>query len=104
ADYDLIIAGSTMYAEAMLAVADEHPDVDYALIDGSSDHPSVTSVRFAANEGSFLAGMAAALATESGTVGFVGGFPLPLIEEFRAGFEAGVHHVDPEIEVLATYV
>jgi basic membrane protein A len=104
ADYDLIVSGSLFFVDALLAVADDYPDVDYALIDAFEDHPSVTSVLFAANEGSFLAGAAAGLATESQVVGFVGGMPIPLIDEFRAGFEAGVHSVDPDIEVLATHV
>lgn len=104
ADYDLIISGSFFFADALLTVADEYPDVDYALIDTFEDHPSVTSVLFASNEGSFLAGVAAGLATESHVVGFVGGTPIPLIDEFRAGFEAGARFVDPDIEVLATHV
>jgi basic membrane lipoprotein Med (substrate-binding protein (PBP1-ABC) superfamily)/DNA-binding SARP family transcriptional activator len=104
ADYDLIISGSVFFEGAILTVAEEHPEIQYVLIDSGAAHPSLTSVRFAANEGSFLAGVVAARATESRVVGFVGGMPSPLIDDFRAGFEAGVHDVDPDIDVLAIHV
>jgi basic membrane protein A and related proteins len=66
--------------------------------------PNIVPVSHATDEGSFLAGAAAALRTETGVVGFVGGQPIHFIELFRAGFEAGVAHVDPDVQVLVTYV
>ena len=66
--------------------------------------PNVASVAFDNEQGGFLAGVAAAMTTESGVIGFVGGQRLPEIEEFRAGFEAGVRSFDLDIDVLATFV
>ena len=66
--------------------------------------PNVASVGFDDEQGGFLAGVAAAMTTETGVVGFVGGEQLPEIEEYRAGFEAGVRSIGPDIDVLATYV
>jgi basic membrane protein A len=43
--------------------------------------------------------MAAALASKTGKVGFVGGMDIPLIRNFAHGYEQGVHHVDPDAEV-----
>jgi basic membrane protein A and related proteins len=37
-------------------------------------------------------------------IGFIGGNQSPAIEEFRAGFEAGAHHVDPDVRVLAIFL
>ncbi len=55
------------------------------------------------HEAAFLAGAAAALTTKTGIVGYVGGFQLDSTEQFRAGYEAGVHEIDPSIEILAEY-
>lgn len=86
------------------SVTSDFPDVQFGVIDGQVAGPNVTSVEFANEEGAFLAGVAAALKTETGTVGFIGGSDEPETEAFRAGFEAGVHSVEPAITVLATYV
>ena len=67
--------------------------------------PSVANLGFANNEGSFLAGAAAAMKSKTGTVGFVGGEAgTGLIERSQAGFEAGAREVDPEVRLLVTYL
>jgi basic membrane lipoprotein Med (substrate-binding protein (PBP1-ABC) superfamily) len=100
---DLIVTDSapTFYAADVFL---DFPDVSFAVIDAFVDSPNTTSILFANEHAGYLAGVAAAMKSETGVVGFVGGLRLTSIEEFRAGFEAGVRHVDPEIEVLATYV
>ncbi|MFT7475800.1 MAG: basic membrane lipoprotein Med (substrate-binding protein (PBP1-ABC) superfamily) [Verrucomicrobiales bacterium] len=86
----------------------EHADVRFGLIDPSDDltpTPSnVSYLSFKNEEGAFLAGVAAASTTETNVVGFVGARQIPLIEEFRAGFEAGVAAVDPDVQVLSTFI
>ena len=37
-------------------------------------------------------------------IGFVGGQDIPVINDFRVGYEQGARHVDSEVQVLATYV
>ena len=100
---DMII---TSGATAFLApeVITDFPDVMFGIIDGTSDAPNSVSVTFASEQGAFLAGAAAAMKSETGVVGYVGGMRTDLLERFRAGFEAGARHVDPTIEVLATYI
>jgi basic membrane protein A len=85
-------------------VFSDFPDVKFAVIDGFIDSPNTAGILFANEEGSFLAGAAAALKSETGTVGFVGGIRFDSLERFRAGFEAGARFIDPEIEILSTYV
>jgi len=82
-------------------VVPDNPGVAY---DPDSDYPNVSFPVFAEAEGSFLVGAAAALKSETGTVGFLGGMDFPLIWAFQAGFEAGVHAVDPSIVVLVEYL
>ncbi len=101
---ELILAGGASFTPALAEVAPDYPDTTFVMIDMVVDAPNVTSFVFAEHEGSFLAGAAAALATETGTVGFVGGAPFDFINRFRAGFEQGVAAVDPSIEVLAIHL
>jgi len=81
----------------------DFPDIEFGIVDGFFDAPNVTGVVFANEQGAFLAGVAAAMTTETGVIGFVGGDP-SVVWDFQAGFEAGAHWVDPDIEVLATYI
>jgi len=85
---------------ALETVAKDYPDRKFTLIDATSDLPNVQSVVFREQEGSFLVGMLAALASRSRKVGFVGGMDIPLIRRFAAGYDAGARYADPGIEVL----
>ena len=49
-------------------------------------------------------GAAAALNTKTDNVGFVGGLNIPLIQDFEAGFVAGVEEVDPAIKIQSEYL
>jgi basic membrane protein A len=61
----------------------------------------VQSVVFKEQEGSFLVGLMAAMASKSGKVGFVGGMDIPLIRKFQCGYEQGVKYANPKAEVFA---
>ncbi|MFP4275099.1 MAG: BMP family protein [Paracoccaceae bacterium] len=85
-------------------VAPDYPDTKFVTIDGYVDpetHPNVLSILFAEHEGSFLVGMMAAMASESGTVGFVGGMDIPLIRKFACGYAQGVKAVDGDAEIIS---
>ena len=58
------------------------------------------SIVFKEHEGSFLVGMAAAMASKTGKVGFVGGMDIPLIRKFALGYEEGAKYVNPKIEIF----
>ena len=97
--YDPIIAVGFGQAPALEKVAAEYPDTNFSIIDMVVDLPNVQSIVFKEHEGSFLVGMIAALASETGRVGFVGGMDIPLIRKFACGYEQGVMHVNPDAEV-----
>ncbi|WP_017622623.1 BMP family lipoprotein [Nocardiopsis chromatogenes] len=104
-DFDVVIAVGFAYAEPLREVAPDYPDVHFAIIDEEIDDlDNVTSLVFAEEEASFLAGVAAAHTTEEDHVGFVGGVQTPLIEKFESGFTAGVEHVDDGIEIETQYL
>ena len=87
-------------ASGMEKVAKEFPNLKFAIIDAVVDLPNVQSIVFKEHEGSFLVGMAAAMASKTGKVGFVGGMDIPLIRKFALGYEEGARHVNARIEVL----
>jgi basic membrane protein A len=112
AGYNPIIAVGFAYAESVGKVATQYPDVNFAIIDDSSNCeplegepiPNVACLVFAEEQGSFLVGAAAALKSQAGHVGFIGGVQVPLIEKFEAGFTAGVEAVNPDATVDVTYL
>ena len=87
-------------AAAVEKAAGEFPGTKFAIIDGVVDLPNVRSIVFKEHEGSFLVGMAAALASKTGKVGFVGGMDIPLIRNFAAGYVEGARYVNPDVEVF----
>jgi basic membrane protein A len=96
----IIVAVGFSQASAVERVAKRFPQVKFTLIDAVVDLPNVQSITFREQESSFLCGMAAAMASKTGKVGFVGGMDIPLIRKFALGYVAGVHHVNPTAEVF----
>jgi basic membrane protein A len=96
---DPIVAVGFSQAAAVEEVAKEYPELRFTIIDMVVELPNVQSVVFKEHEGSFLVGALAAMASESGKVGFVGGMDIPLIRRFACGYEQGVKHVNPAAQV-----
>ncbi len=113
-DWDLVITGTSQMVDILNETAPKYPDQKYVIYDSVVDQPNVASIVYKQNEGSFLAGVLAGLVTEDPstfpkanadkTVGLVGGMDIPVINDFVAGFKAGVKAVDPAIQVLVSYV
>jgi basic membrane protein A len=97
---DPIVGVGFSQTNAVDKVAKEFPKTRFTLIDGIVKQPNVQSVLFKEHEGSFLVGVAAALASKSGKVGFVGGMDIPLIRRFACGYEQGVKYANPRAEVV----
>lgn len=88
-------------ADAIDAVAQANPNVLFSIIDVNwLDRPNLRQYSFKEHEGSYLVGMAAALASKSNTVGFVGGMDIPLIRAFSCGYAQGAHAVNADVTVL----
>ncbi len=110
----LVVAVGFLFEGDVKAVAAENPDVNFAVIDSAMldfDNGAVpfgdniAGLTFAEHEGSFLVGAAAALKSETGKVGFIGGVSgFGLIERFEAGFAAGAKAVNPDIEITSSYI
>jgi basic membrane protein A and related proteins len=89
-------------ADPLSTVAPDYPDTKFVVVDVSwLDAPNLRQVSFAEHEGSYLVGMMAAMASKSGTVGFVGGMDVPLIRHFGCGYAQGAKAVNPDIKIVA---
>ncbi len=95
-----ILAVGFSQESALKKVADEFPNVKFAIIDAMVEKPNVQSIVFKEHEGSFLVGLLGAMASKSGKVGFVGGMDIPLIRRFACGYVQGVKHAKKDGEVF----
>ena len=110
--YDLVIGASSNIADYITKHGPNYPDTKFAVIDTTVDLPNVESISFAQNEGSFLAGAAAAMFTrkteiegvnEENIIGWVGGMDIPVLHDFYTGYEQGARYVDPDIKILMAF-
>jgi basic membrane protein A len=104
ADANPVVMAGTGFAAALEAVAPDHPDTTFVIIDAVVDQPNVRSVVFDEHEGAYLMGVIAALASDSGTVGFVGGMDIAQVRRYAAAFAQGVTDTDADVTVLIDMV
>ena len=110
--YDLIIGASSNIADYIVEHGPNYPDTKFAVIDTTVDLPNVQSISFAQNQGSFLAGAAAAMFTEKtdiegvnedAIIGWVGGMDIPVLHDFYTGYEQGAKFINPDITILQSF-
>lgn len=106
-DADLIIGVGFLFTDEIRAMALDFPKKKFACVDYTVDDREIpenlAALTFREEEGSFLVGAIAALKSQTGKIGFVGGVESPLIKKFEAGYTQGAKHVKPDIEVKAVY-
>lgn len=100
---DLVIGLGFTAQEPLEKIAKKYPKQQFLLIDAVSELPNIASITFKEHEGSFLVGMAAAMASRSNTLGFIGGEDAEVIHHFEQGFIQGARHVKPDIKILTEY-
>ena len=98
-----VITTGFAFADPVNNVAGDYPDTKFINIDGWLPEvpANVQLIGFQEHQGSYLVGMMAAMASESGKVGFIGGMDIPLIRHFACGYAQGVKAVNPDAEVIA---
>ena len=101
---ELVLAAGYQLGEPIAHIAPKFPNVKFAIFDVVLDMPNVVSINYKANEGSFLVGVIAALKTESGKIGFIGGADVPLIHELEAGYVAGIQAINPDANISIAYI
>ncbi len=95
-----IIMTGFAFGDVLATVAPDFPDTKFGIIDMVVDQPNVKSVVFTEDQGSYLVGMMAGLASKTNTVGFIGGMDIPLIRRFGCGYAQGVLAVKPDATVI----
>ena len=110
-NFDLIIGIGFAQGPIMQKVANDYPNIKFAIVDGvifeadgKTPKSNVASLVFREHEGSYLVGMIAAEKSKTGVLGFVGGMDIPLIHRFAKGYEEGAKAVNPDAKVIVNYV
>jgi basic membrane protein A and related proteins len=110
--YDLVLATGFESASAVDAVAQRRPETCFGIIDITHEAlphrpPNVQGIVFSDEQAGCLAGYLAALvltlSAGENVISSVGGRPVPAVERYIAGYEAGARLVDPDIRLLRGY-
>ena len=97
----LVLGVGFSQADAIDAVAADNPNVQFAIIDVSwLNRPNLRQYAFKEHEGSYLVGVAAALTSKTGKIGFVGGMDVPLIRKFACGYVQGAKDARKGVEIF----
>ena len=99
-----IVMTGFAFGDVLNKVAPDYPDTKFVIIDMVVDQPNVRSVVFTEEQGSYLVGIMAAMASKTGTVSFIGGMDIPLIHKFACGFVQGVKATNPDAKIIQNYV
>src|SRR6267378_623627 len=109
--YDLVIGVGFAQGPIMQSVANDYPNIHFAIIDGvifeddgKTPKANVASLVFKEHEGSYLVGLIAGMTSKTGTLGFIGGMDIGLIHRFEGGFEEGAKAANPKIQIIQNYV
>lgn len=100
---DIVIGVGFLLTDALLEVSGMYPDTKFALIDSVVEADNVVNYLFREQEGAFLAGVIAALTTQTNQIGFVGGIRIPPVMRYEVGYVAGARSVNPDIEIAIAY-
>lgn len=102
--FNVVFGHGTEFEDAAEKVAEDYPDTIFCITSSDiSQDPNVCSLQNLNNEQGFIAGVVAALATESKKVAAIGGMEIPSIQSYIMGFEQGVEYVDNGTEALTAY-
>lgn len=110
-NFDLIVGVGFAQGPIMQRVANDYPNIKFAIIDGvifekdgTTPKANVASLVFREHEGSFLVGMIAAAKSKTGVLGFIGGMDIGLIHRFAKGYEEGAKYYNPKVQLVTNYV
>lgn len=103
--YNLIVAHSFSYQDAVFEVAQEFPDVNFAWaggIDGTAENIADYDQPF--YQGAYLVGLVAAELSKTGQLGALYGFDIPACHAMGEAMLAGAKSVRPDVTLVSTAV
>ncbi len=103
--YDVIIGHGFQFGDPAKEIHKQFPKtwfiVNTAKVSGA---PNLASFDNRWGDAGYVAGAIAAMVTKTGTVGHIGGIPVPGIKEYNTGFARGAKRFKPDVKVLSAYV
>lgn len=100
---NLVFAPGNQYTDAVKEVAQDYPDVKFALLNGTVETDNIVSILPDAKQIGYMAGALAGLMSKTGSIGFIGGMELDTTKEKLASYEAAAKAVNPDINVYSAY-
>ena len=104
AGYDLVFGHGAQFVDPISAIAADYPDTQFCVVNGWVIEENITNVAVAQNEQGYLMGVAAALLSETGSVGIIGGMEIPPITAAVEAFSVGAKSINPDINVVSSMV
>lgn len=102
--YGLLVCLQPEMIDAICTVAPEYPETKFFSMNGEiSDFPNVLGSSNREQEGSYLAGVTAAMMTNTGKIGAVIGQDMAQNNRYAAGYEDGAKAANPDVEVSILY-
>ena len=101
---DVIFATSFGYGDGVLNAAARYPDVIFGWGTGVQRAPNVLTYMADFYQVYYLNGLIAGALTDSGTLGYVGAFPIPEVKRHIDAFALGAEEVAPDSEVVVRWL
>jgi basic membrane protein A and related proteins len=102
--YDLVFAHGFEFQDAAERISASYPRTVFVVTSGRRARLNVAPLIFRLEEASYLAGMAAAGLSKTGTLGFVGGIELPPIKAAYEGWLNGARSINPRVRSRIVYL
>ena len=102
--YSPIIVQDSNTINSFGRIARQHPSTRFISLDISYHVPNILGLTFNHAEGSYVIGYLAGMKTESNKVGFIGGLDIPVINNFKCGFELGIKDSNPRVILSTQYI
>jgi basic membrane protein A and related proteins len=96
---DVIFGTAFAFMDSMQAVAKDYPDVQFMHATGFKTSDNMTAYTIGAEEGTYIEGMAAAMASKDGKIGYLAPFPIPEVIRLLDAYTLGARSVNPDATV-----
>ncbi|MEZ0170829.1 BMP family ABC transporter substrate-binding protein [Microvirga sp. TS319] len=102
--HKLIFTTSFGFMEPTLKVAKKYPNIKFEHATGFKRAPNVSTYAAKFHEGRYIAGQIAGKMTKSGTIGYVGAFPIPEVISGINSYFLGAQSVNPNVKLKVVWV
>ncbi len=103
--YDVVIGHGFQFGDPAKKIHKQFPKTWFIINTTKvAEAPNLASFDNRWGDAGYVAGAVAALVTKTGTIGHIGGIPVPVIKEYNEGFATGAKRFKPNVNVLSAYV